>query len=607
MPSTLPTPSDDYAAPADMELSQATWDAALTSIGARLRALEAVQASWEALVAAGTGQALAAIAANVGPSMTAVTSSLAALRADVADAEDMVTELLAEAVPASRVTETADRLWCTPALVAQTARLDDRLLQSTALPFVMVAQGQSNSGGAADGGDQTVADGIKIWNGTAMIPAVFGVAPLNRIPTGGGGWSNNSAVHAANELRRLEIIPPSREIWIIPNWQNSTSIAEWVGAGSTSSMWVALTTALEAAAVETVDWVVFAQGEADNNNSTEGYDSDDLWLGAFRTLMGQWRSLRQWSPSTIVTAQELGNWRLNTQQDRTSAIRKLVTLDDPAVVRVATTGLPHRGDSLHFSGTALVTLGFRHARAFLSARIGQTAGADLMTIDGTAEARAHTITVADTDVGAPYEVDPDLLRSTLIILASNAEISLAPPKWWSGARLIVVVTSATGAGVTLTLGSGGIVGVPWQDTSGDLLLRQPRAYEFVSDGASLRYIGASWQERQVIHLTASRALSWSDLSRIITNAGASARLDLPLLPLNTSLYSDGRELTFIVQNSHGIRLTADAGDRIQFGGVTGNLGGWIESTTVGSSITLVSITSIYWAVISATGTWTMGG
>lgn len=103
MSSSLPTASNDYAAPADMQLDRASWDAALVSIGQRLRAAEAIRADFEALIALGTGQALQVISATVGPQLQAATASLAQLEADLAAVQDAISSLLAGNVPMSSV------------------------------------------------------------------------------------------------------------------------------------------------------------------------------------------------------------------------------------------------------------------------------------------------------------------------------------------------------------------------------------------------------------------------------------------------------------------------------------------------------------------------
>lgn len=99
----LPSPENDYAAPGDPYLNRAFWDAALTSVGARIRALEAVKANWEELIAQGTGQALAVIQANVEPQLVALTAIIDQLKADVAAAEDAIAVINAGGINMSAV------------------------------------------------------------------------------------------------------------------------------------------------------------------------------------------------------------------------------------------------------------------------------------------------------------------------------------------------------------------------------------------------------------------------------------------------------------------------------------------------------------------------
>lgn len=104
MSSSLPSASNDYAAPHDMALTRANWNAALTDIASRLRALEALGVSWEQLVNAGTAQALEMIAANVGPELEAVTEIVRRLETDVAEAEDVISSIISGSVPMGSVT-----------------------------------------------------------------------------------------------------------------------------------------------------------------------------------------------------------------------------------------------------------------------------------------------------------------------------------------------------------------------------------------------------------------------------------------------------------------------------------------------------------------------
>ncbi|SCM79983.1 hypothetical protein KL86PLE_90741 [uncultured Pleomorphomonas sp.] len=100
---SLPSPDDDYAAPLDAYLNKAFWDAAMLSIGARIRALEAVKADWEELINEGTGQALAVIQANIEPQLAVLTGVINQLKADVATAEDAIATIVSGGVNMSNV------------------------------------------------------------------------------------------------------------------------------------------------------------------------------------------------------------------------------------------------------------------------------------------------------------------------------------------------------------------------------------------------------------------------------------------------------------------------------------------------------------------------
>lgn len=119
----LPSPDNDYAAPGDPYLNRAFWDAALTSVGARIRALEAVKAGWEELIAAGTGQALAVIQANVEPQLVALTAIINQLKADVAVAEDAIAIITAGGVTMANVVGLNAAL----ALKASTSYVDEAI------------------------------------------------------------------------------------------------------------------------------------------------------------------------------------------------------------------------------------------------------------------------------------------------------------------------------------------------------------------------------------------------------------------------------------------------------------------------------------------------
>ena len=113
--SSLPQSSDDYAAPTDMQLNKAAWDAALTDIGARLRAAEAIRASFQALIDVGVGQALVLISENVAPEITALGVAIDGINSNLSAAQAAIDSLLSGNLPAANVTESGTRVFVTPA------------------------------------------------------------------------------------------------------------------------------------------------------------------------------------------------------------------------------------------------------------------------------------------------------------------------------------------------------------------------------------------------------------------------------------------------------------------------------------------------------------
>jgi hypothetical protein len=99
----LPSPDTDYAAPLDMALTKASWDAAMVSIGTRLRGLEAVEADFQTVVEQLEGQALAVIQTNIAPILATLREEIIELRAQILLAEDAVSILLAGNLPAENI------------------------------------------------------------------------------------------------------------------------------------------------------------------------------------------------------------------------------------------------------------------------------------------------------------------------------------------------------------------------------------------------------------------------------------------------------------------------------------------------------------------------
>lgn len=83
-----------------------------------------------------------------------------------------------------------------------------------------------------------------------------------------------------------------------------------------------------------------------------------------------------------------------------------------------------------------------------------------------------------------------------------------------------------------------------------------------------------------------------------TNEGSTA-LNYHALPTAAS----GYQYTYCVQDSDGIRVVANTGDVIRSVASVTTSGGYIESTTIGSCATILSINAAEWYATSITGTW----
>lgn len=109
MSSIVPNASNGYTLPSSFPLRRPSVQLLLTSLHERLAAREALEANFEALLAQGTTQTLAAIQANVAPVLTETINALRQVNLDIAAAQDAITGILAGQLSATNVTETAAR------------------------------------------------------------------------------------------------------------------------------------------------------------------------------------------------------------------------------------------------------------------------------------------------------------------------------------------------------------------------------------------------------------------------------------------------------------------------------------------------------------------
>lgn len=103
---SLPSVENGYQAGPGLVLTRAIWNAVFASINERISAREALEASFEALIAEGTSLSIQAIQDNLGPQLVAIAEQISALQALIIAAEDAVAEIISGNLPAANVTFT---------------------------------------------------------------------------------------------------------------------------------------------------------------------------------------------------------------------------------------------------------------------------------------------------------------------------------------------------------------------------------------------------------------------------------------------------------------------------------------------------------------------
>lgn len=107
---------------------------------------------------------------------------------------------------------------------------------------------------------------------------------------------------------------------------------------------------------------------------------------------------------------------------------------------------------------------------------------------------------------------------------------------------------------------------------------------------------------RVVPVTADTALEALFSGVIYTNTGASGAVNLTLPTPGLA----GVRYSLVIAANQYVRFTAGTGWTIRDGATLSATAGYIRSTTVGSTLTLVNIdTSSQWVVLNKTGTWTV--
>lgn len=108
-------------------------------------------------------------------------------------------------------------------------------------------------------------------------------------------------------------------------------------------------------------------------------------------------------------------------------------------------------------------------------------------------------------------------------------------------------------------------------------------------------------KRSVLAKTTAYTIAATEYDTTFTNTGASARVDITLVAAAV-----GTEEHFYVDDADGIRVIASGSDTIRIAASVSTAGGYAESTTIGSFLTLRCIASGKWVAVFHEGTWTTG-
>lgn len=108
-------------------------------------------------------------------------------------------------------------------------------------------------------------------------------------------------------------------------------------------------------------------------------------------------------------------------------------------------------------------------------------------------------------------------------------------------------------------------------------------------------------EANVAVAASPNLLQTAECGKVFTNEGATAA-NYHTLPTAVAGLTYG---PFFVQDADGMRIVANSGDTVRLGTSVSAAAGYCESTTIGSSVTLVCINATEWVASSITGTWSV--
>jgi len=190
-------------------------------------------------------------------------------------------------------------------------------------------------------------------------------------------------------------------------------------------------------------------------------------------------------------------------------------------------------------------------------------------------------------------------------------LTTTPP---AGGAILLGIAITDGSGVTSVDTSGVCYikgGLVYRETAdlaepldtppnGLLMITKTLAGEYLWSGSGNGYKLLLPPLATILPVVADKTETATDRYKVVTNEGTTVK---PVITLESA--AAGITRTFIVQDSDGIRIVAASGDTIRIGTSISSSGGYAESTTIGSTLTLIAINATEWFAISSLGTWSV--
>ena len=255
-----------------------------------------------------------------------------------------------------------------------------------------------------------------------------------------------------------------------------------------------------------------------------------------------------------------------------------VTTTLATITPAATTGASVAGQSLAITASPAVA-STDTAGAAAGGSITITAGAAARNASGNAAGGGiNLVTGAGIGTGAYGSVIVPANPNQNLALAFAGDTDTGV--WWDGANSYSLVSDGH---LRLTISNPMVASV-------DLYMNGKLLYGFLSD-----------VEANTAGVGTPNAINSASSSITYTNEGTTAK-NYHTLPTAAS------ELTFsfCTQDADGIRVVANTSDTIRVIDKVTAAAGYIESTTIGSCVTLIAINATEWFATDIHGTWTDG-